>query len=344
MLFTGLAELVDGIAEAPLLDKDGAPLDPLVVVDLGSGPVPDAAALAAAARRTPRLLVGLGVAHVPCVVLDAMDVTLVPGLDGDRRTVGVDDPRSALSVIASTVAAAPRAATVLTRLLRWTGDLSVADALDVESLAYSTLLGGPEFRRWLDTRGPRPLPPVVAEPVLLARDGDVLSILLNRPERRNAYGRQVRDALVEALGTAVLDPDIARVVVSGAGPCFCAGGDLDEFGRTPDVTTAHLVRTLGGAALTLHGLAGRVEVRVHGRCVGAGVELPCFAGRVVGAPETSFRLPELSMGLIPGAGGTVSLPRRVGRWRTLYLALSGMAISVERAQSWGLVDETLGFG
>jgi enoyl-CoA hydratase/carnithine racemase len=85
-------------------------------------------------------------------------------------------------------------------------------------------------------------------------------------------------------------------------------------------------------------LAERAEVMVHGPCVGAGVELPAFAGTVTAARGTTFTLPEVAMGLIPGAGGTVSIPRRVGRWRALYLALTGSTIDAATALSWGLID------
>jgi enoyl-CoA hydratase/carnithine racemase len=166
-----------------------------------------------------------------------------------------------------------------------------------------------------------------------------LRITLHRPERRNAYGRDVRDALVEALRIAVLDRDVA-VVLAGAGPSFCSGGDLDEFGTTPDPVTAHLVRTRAGAGLPLHHLAERLEVRVHGSCVGAGIELPAFAGHIAAHPDTTFRLPEVGMGLIPGAGGTVSIPRRIGRWRALHMALTGETIDTDTALDWGLIDAT----
>ena len=73
--------------------------------------------------------------------------------------------------------------------------------------------------------------------------------------------------------------------------------------------------------------------------MGAGIELPSFAGRVVAEPSAWFKLPELAMGLIPGAGGTVSLPHRIGRRRTAYLALSGMRLDATTACAWGLVDE-----
>ncbi|WP_181784716.1 enoyl-CoA hydratase/isomerase family protein, partial [Pseudonocardia pini] len=186
---------------------------------------------------------------------------------------------------------------------------------------------------------PRPLPPPVDDPVLATRDGGTLHLTLNRPKRRNAYGRLLRDTLVSLLEVAVLDPSVDRVVLDGAGPAFCAGGDLDEFGTTPDLTTAHLVRTRAGAARPVHLLRERIEVRLHGACVGAGIEVPAYAGRIVAAPDTVLRLPEVAMGLIPGAGGTVSIPRRIGRWRALWFALSGLPLDADTALAWGLVNE-----
>lgn len=292
-------------------------------------------------------------------VLDALDLTLVPEAgvpeaggpeaggpaEGGvpRQCVAVPDPEAESHALAQAVSARfPQAALVLGQVLRASESLSVPEALNVESLAYSMLLGGPEFRRWLEGNAGRPLPPLVSEAVRMERHGDQLLVTLNRPQRRNAYGRQLRDELVNALQVAVVDPSVSRVVLDGAGPCFCAGGDLAEFGTAPDLVTAHFVRTLGGAALLVHQLRDRVEVRVHGPCVGAGVELPAFAGTVIAAEGTTFTLPEVAMGLIPGAGGTVSIARRVGRWRALYLALSGRPLDAGTALDWGLIDGLAG--
>ena len=323
------------LAPVPVLDDRGRVALPVRFVDLDA-PVPPGA-LDAAARATG---VVVGIARggpVPPGVADALDLTLAPVAAG-RSTVAVPDVLAAADRLAQAVAAAPSAATVLAGLLRWSGTLPVPAALDAESLAYSTLLGGPEFAGWLARRGPRPLPPAVPAPVLVARSGGELRITLDRPERRNAYGRQLRDALVDALTVAELDPGVERVVLTGNGVSFCSGGDLDEFGTTPDLVTAHLVRTRAGAALPMARLADRLEVRVHGACVGAGIELPAYAGRVVAAPDARFVLPEVAMGLIPGAGGTVSIPRRIGRWRTLWLALTGAPLDARTALEWGLVD------
>jgi enoyl-CoA hydratase/carnithine racemase len=178
----------------------------------------------------------------------------------------------------------------------------------------------------------------VANPVEVSRDEDVLRIRLSRPERRNAINAATRDALLDAFAIADADP-VVSVVWSGAGPAFCAGGDLDEFGSVADPVAGHQIRTARSLGAAVHRLRDRMTVRMHGGCAGAGVELPAFAGNVVADPDTTFLLPELAMGLIPGAGGTVSLPRRIGARRTAELALSGEPIDATTALDWGLIDE-----
>jgi enoyl-CoA hydratase/carnithine racemase len=342
------AELANGAADFPLLDDTGQVSDPLLVVDLsadaGVRPQPDVWQRAAErAASCPRVLIGLASGPLPAQasgLLRSLDVTLGETPSHDRSVVALPRPEDGLAALAAVGGPNPQAALVLGQVLRATAGIPVREAVDMESLAYSALLGGPDFRHWLSGR-PAGEVPSAAEPVLVRRDGGRLLITLNRPERRNAYGRQLRDALADALRVAVLDPSVTSVILSGAGPVFSSGGDLAEFGSTPDRATAHFIRTQAGAALLLHAVRDRTEVRVHGTCVGAGVELPAFAGRVVAAQDATFRLPEVAMGLIPGAGGTVSIPRRIGRWRTLYLALSGIAVDAETALAWGLVDQVV---
>jgi enoyl-CoA hydratase/carnithine racemase len=128
------------------------------------------------------------------------------------------------------------------------------------------------------------------------------------------------------------------VLLDGAGPSFCSGGDLREFGTLPDPATAHLTRLTRSPARLLAMLAGRTEVRLHGSCMGAGIELAAFAGRVVADPSARMALPELGIGLIPGAGGTVSLPRRIGTQRTALMALTMEPVDTHTGMAWGLVD------
>ncbi|MEM7408720.1 MAG: enoyl-CoA hydratase/isomerase family protein [Myxococcota bacterium] len=254
----------------------------------------------------------------------------------DALDVVVAD-HAALAILATAIEASPLAAQSLVQLLRTSGALAVHAGLWAESWVYSTLQSGDEFRRWLAARPERSLPGPGAS-VRVERDRGRLEIWLARPERRNAFSRGMRDELCEALQLAVMDETLGSVCLRGEGRAFCSGGDLAEFGTTPDPATAHAIRATRHPGRLLHQLHGRLEVTVHGACVGAGVELPAFAGRVVARRDATFRLPELSMGLVPGAGGTVSLPRRIGRQRTAWLALSGVALDAATALSWGLVD------
>ena len=118
----------------------------------------------------------------------------------------------------------------------------------------------------------------------------------------------MRDGLAEALLFAATDPTIVEVVLTGAGPSFSSGGDLDEFGTFPDPAASHLVRLTRSPARLLARVADRVVTHLHGACMGAGIELAAFGHRVEAEPDTLIALPELALGLVPGAGGTVSLP------------------------------------
>ena len=211
-----------------------------------------------------------------------------------------------------------------------------------ESLAYSTLQSGPQFQGWLASQ-PTRLVPDNSEPAVRAeRTGSTLRLTLNRPERHNAFSAEMRDGLVEQLRAAWADPSLDGIVLDGVGPTFCSGGDLAEFGTTPDPGTAHRVRSVRSAAFWIDRLAAKTRVKVHGTCVGAGVELPAYAHDVTAHPDTTFRLPEVAMGLVPGAGGTVSIPRRIGRQRFCYMALTNTEIDTATALGWGLIDRIEG--
>jgi enoyl-CoA hydratase/carnithine racemase len=305
---------------------------PWFAVDFGKAfpAAADAATEAARAR----------LAELPCPTLALVEGPLDAALARlvSRFDVVVATPRALERAIAA-AAAQPLAAQTLMQLLRLSEGRPTGDALVAESLAYATLQAGPAFARWLAARPPpRPRARPDEPAVRVARVEGELEIALNRPAVRNAFSKEMRDALCEALRLAHCDASVVRVRLLGEGPDFCSGGDLDEFGSAPDPATAHAVRTTRSPGRLLHAIASRCEAVVHGHCVGAGVELPAFAAQVVARPDASFRLPELAMGLVPGAGGTASLPLRIGRQRTAWLALSGEAIDAETAFDWGLVD------
>lgn len=238
--------------------------------------------------------------------------------------------------VARGMAAGPRAAAVLLDLLRAIETMPIAEALVAESLAYGLLQGSAEHARWLVGRAP-----VVARApgrVLLERDGDTLAITLDRVQAGNAIDVAIRDGLREAFELATLDPDIARVELRGAGKAFSVGADLGEFGTTRDPATAHAIRMATLPALAMVRCCKPLAVHVRGACIGAGLELAAFAQTVTASRRTWFQLPELAMGLIPGAGGCVSVSRRIGRQRTALMVLSGQRIDAEIALRWGLVD------
>jgi hypothetical protein len=274
---------------------------------------------------------------------DDATFTLTDGACDDPRCVTVGSIPGALAELTERCRRWPQAAAVCDDVLRAVDPAAPAFAgVIIESLAYSTLQAGPEFARWLAERGPAQLPDI-PDPVQAERDGDSLRVRFNRSQRHNAFSTDARAALLEALEVARLDPSITEVVLSGNGPSFCSGGDLAEFGTFADPTSAHLARTRHSPALVLDELTARLGRRcraeVHGQVLGSGLEMAAYCGWVQSHPDAVLGLPELSLGLIPGAGGTVSITRRIGRWRTAYLVLSGRTIDAATALKWGLVDE-----
>ncbi len=276
---------------------------------------------------------------------DAVTFTLTERPSTDRRTVAVDSVQRALDELTERCQTWPQAAAVCDDVLRsFDPDGPTRAGVITESLAYSTLQSGGEFARWLADRGPATAP-LLPDPVQAHRDGNTLHVRFNRPQRHNAFSTDARGALLEALEVARLDPSVDEVVLGGNGRSFCSGGDLAEFGTFTDPASAHLARTRHSPALVLAELTERLGRRcraeVHGQVLGSGLEMAAFCGWVRCHPDAVIGLPELALGLIPGAGGTVSITRRIGRWRTAYLVLSGRTIDAATAQTWGLVDEVL---
>ena len=108
-----------------------------------------------------------------------------------------------------------------------------------------------------------------------------------------------------------------------------------------DPATAHLIRLERSVGRALARLNKATVSYLHGASVGSGIELAAFTDTVVATRDTTIALPEIGLGLVPGAGGTVSLPRRIGRLRTAWLAFSGSTIDAATALGWGLVDEVV---
>jgi enoyl-CoA hydratase/carnithine racemase len=274
----------------------------------------------------------------PTIALQPPEISSTAAALVERFDVVLPAGGAELAPLLARVRERPRASLALVQLLRHNAVLDVHEGLIAESLVYSTLQAGPEFGAWLKGHSPGQGDTSSEPAVQMERSGATLRLTLNRPERHNAFGIALRDGLVEGLQLALSDDSVEEIVLAGAGPSFSSGGDLDEFGTFPDPATAHAVRSIRNPGRLLDRLASRTRAEVHGACIGAGAELPAFVSRVTARPDAFFQLPEVGMGLVPGAGGTVSLPRRIGRQRTAWLALGGERIDAETALAWGLVD------
>jgi hypothetical protein len=302
---------------------------PIVFVDAVEPLIAEGAVLIALDRqgRLPPLDPGL---------YDAM-MTTHP--DAPWPWVSVDPARfdAQLGIIGQTAENCPIATAILSRLLRLSENLDFETALELESLAYSTLLGGSEFRRWLKSRPNEAVAAHDRALVRTEREGDLAIVTLASPNTRNAMTASMRDALYEALVNVLEDPSEPRLLLRAEGKCFSTGGHLAEFGTARDLAQAHVIRTQRSCARILHRLGDRSQVRLAGACIGSGIEVPAAAARRIAAPDLIVQLPELAMGLIPGAGGTATVARAIGRHRLLWLALGAFRIGAGQARSWGLV-------
>lgn len=272
------------------------------------------------------------IALPPCPVIGVGNANhaLAPHLDAIVETPAMAD------AILRQVLAAPRASAVTVQLLRLVLGLTPDEGLAAESFAYGMLQGSAEHRAWLDARDEAP--PRSEGRIIQHRSEDCLTITLDHPESGNAIDRAMRDALYDSFMLAALDPEIRRVSLRGAGRTFSLGAELGEFGTTSDPATAHAIRCLTLPARAAASCSDKLHVHVQGGCVGAGLELAGWARRLTAARDSWFHLPELSMGILPGAGGCVSLTRRMGRQRTALMILSGKRISAQQALGWGLID------
>lgn len=288
------------------------------------------------------LIIGIdGEGRLPDIDPALFDVLLTT--DPDAGPPWVTFPRlrleSTLAMIERSVRDFPLAATMLGQTLRLTERLPVGDGLIAESLAYSTLLGGDEFRNWLAQRpaAEATVPSVGKELINTDRADDHVTLTLASPDTRNAMTAAMREAFYAALANVLDDPSRPTVVLRAEGKCFSTGGDLAEFGTASDLAEAHVARTLHSCARAIFALGNRVGVRIQGACIGSGLEIAAAAHRRTATADAWFQLPELRMGLIPGAGGTVSVACSIGRHRTCWLVLTGERLRATQALDWGLI-------
>lgn len=173
--------------------------------------------------------------------------------------------------------------------------------------------------------------------------GGVARIVLNRPERRNAFTFAMIDAWAEALRQCRLDDAVKVVVVTGRGPAFCSGGDIvemsDRLNQTPEQRKNELFLRIQRIPLALEDLDKPVIAAVNGVATGAGMDLALMCDIRYAAESAKFAETYVNVGLVPGAGGAHYLPRLVGVSKALELFLTGDFIDAGEAHRIGIVNK-----
>jgi len=182
----------------------------------------------------------------------------------------------------------------------------------------------------------------VSEPVLFELDGrGVATISLNRPDRLNAINMAMRDLLWGYLESCRDLPDVKVVVFRGEGRAFSAGADISEFGTAPSIMAARQARHERDVWSLLLSLRCVTIARMQGFCYGAGLELPLCCDVRIAAEGATFALPEVTLGYIPSAGGTQTLPRTIPPGAAADMILTGEPVDTEAALRWGLVKRVV---
>lgn len=175
--------------------------------------------------------------------------------------------------------------------------------------------------------------------------GIVTEIMLDRPEAMNAISTAVARALAAACGQVAADSTVRAVVLSGApGRAFCVGADLKERAGMSDaeiLAQRPVFRAAFGAVL---GLPQPAVAAVHGFALGGGCELALSCDLIVADDTAVFGLPEVTVGLVPGGGGTQLALRRFGSGRAADLVLTGRRVGIEEAERLGLIDRRVAAG
>ena len=166
----------------------------------------------------------------------------------------------------------------------------------------------------------------------LRRDGEVAVVTVDNPPV-NALKHEVRAGLAEALGQARDDGAVKAVVIACAGRTFFAGADITEFGKPPQAPSLHDV------IAAIEAMPKPVVAALHGTALGGGFELALACHFRVAAPGARVGLPEVKLGLLPGAGGTQRLPRLVGPEKALQMIVTGEPIGAAEARGDGIIDE-----
>jgi enoyl-CoA hydratase len=175
--------------------------------------------------------------------------------------------------------------------------------------------------------------------ILREHIGGVLTLTLNRPEKRNALNTPLRQAIVAALDEATDNSSVRVVIITGVDDkSFVAGADISEFGGRTAIDQYRAMRA-GNVFEAVDKFPKPIIAAINGYCFGGGLELALACDIRIAASSAKFGQPEVNLGLIPGGGGTQRLPRIIGPGAALKLVLTGLPIDAEEAFRLRLVDE-----
>lgn len=167
-------------------------------------------------------------------------------------------------------------------------------------------------------------------------------ITLNRPQALNVYNVQMRDELYQTLGAIKDDPEVRVAILRGEGEkAFCAGADLSDFLTAPSPTIARQVRWDRDVWGVFLSLPQPLICALHGYVLGSGIEMALCCDLRIASEDARFGLPEVGLGIIPAAGGTQTLPRTIGRSKSLDMLLTGVWIDAKEALDAGLVNRVV---
>lgn len=184
----------------------------------------------------------------------------------------------------------------------------------------------------------------MTEQVLIAKAGGVLTLTLNRPEKKNALSGEMYAALADAIDGAPADPDVRCILIQANGDMFTAGNDLADFaaanrGEAP----AGAGERRGGTALitALAGATTPIVAAVQGRAVGVGVTMLLHCDLVFIAEDALLTTPFVNLALVPEAASSILLPARIGHARAFSMFVLGEAVNGKQAADWGIANAAL---
>jgi len=181
--------------------------------------------------------------------------------------------------------------------------------------------------------------------VLLSEHGAVARLTLNRPARLNALSTSLLFAIDRALDEVLEKRHLRALVLAGSGKVFCAGADIDELrSKETALQAGAYIEQIQRVFSRLEALPIPTVAAVHGAALGGGFEMALAADLIVAEESARFGLPEVNLGVIPGAGGTQRLPRLIGRNRAKELLMTGEPIPARKACEWGIVNRVVPAG